>query len=114
VRTMHAPRLDYEWYKPKDPGIPQERWALEATATVTLPSGEYTLRTISDDGVRVWVDGVRVIDDWAAHESAVAVAPLTGGTHTVHVVYYQVDGWTELRVDIIRGDQRAGGSPGPH
>jgi parallel beta-helix repeat protein len=112
VRTER--RLDYEWYRPLVKELPQARWALEASATVTLAPGEYTLRSISDDAVRIWVDGVLVVDEWTPHESAVAVAPIAGGRHQLRVAYYQVDGWTELRVDVVRGAQRAGGSPGPH
>jgi len=62
----------------------------------------------------VWVDGALVIDHWTPHESMVDTAPLTGGRHELRVAYYQVDGWTELRVDIVRGVERSTGSPGPH
>ena len=82
--------------------------------TVTLPASDYTLRTISDDGVRVWVDGTLAIDRWSLHESALDSAPLTGGRHELRVQYFQVDGWVELRVDIVRGNERSAGSPGPH
>ena len=81
------------------PAIPNERWALAATATVELAPGDYTLRTISDEGVRVWVDGNLAIDDWGPHESAVEAAALAPGKHELRVEYYQVDGWTELRVE---------------
>jgi len=43
-----------------------------------------------------------------------AGAPLSPGTHYLRVEYRQVDGWVELRVDIIRGSERSSGSPGPH
>ena len=107
-------RLDYMWYHPGIADLPRERFALEASGSVALPPGEYTLRTISDDGVRVWLDGIRIIDDWAGHESAVAYAPLLAGRHELRVRYYQADGWTELRVEILRGHVRSPGSAGPH
>jgi parallel beta-helix repeat protein len=112
--TRRAPRLDFEWYRPQIAGVPQERFALEATGTVTLPHGRYTLRTISDDAVRVWVDGALAIDEWTPHESVVSHAPLAGGRHELRVQYYQVDGWAELRVDIVRGIERSSGTAGPH
>lgn len=112
--VRHEPRLDYEWYRPTIAGVPQEHFALDATATITLAPGTYTLRTISDDAVRVWVDGALVIDDWTPHESVVDNAPLEGGRHELKVQHYQVDGWTELRLDVVRGIQRSTGSPGPH
>ncbi len=111
-----TPRLDYEWYRPPRGfrGLPQSKWSLRGTGSVTLPSGTYSLRTISDDAVRVWVDSVLVIDNWTPHESEVDYAPLSPGTHNLRVEYRQVDGWVELRVDIIRGSERSSGSPGPH
>ncbi len=109
-------RLDFMWYRPpaayKD--LPQSHWSLEATGTVMLPPGTYSLRTISDDAVRVWIDGTLAIDAWMAHESRVDYAPLTAGKHDLRVEYRQVDGWVELRLDIIRGSARSAGSPGPH
>ena len=112
--ARHAARLDDEWYRPEIAGLPQERWALEATASVNLPPGRYTLRAISDDAVRVWVDGRLVVDDWAPHESVVDHAALSGGRHALRVQYYQVDGWVELRVDIVRGVENSAGTAGPH
>ena len=112
--AMPRGSLDYEWYRPTVAGLPQAHWSLDATGTVTLAPGTYTLRTISDDAVRVWVDGLLVIDHWTPHESMVDAAPLSGGRHELRVAYYQVDGWTELRLDIVRGIERSAGSPGPH
>ncbi|MFQ5537437.1 MAG: NosD domain-containing protein [Gemmatimonadota bacterium] len=100
-RTLE--RLDLEWYAPTISGVPRENWGLTAATDVTLPAGEYTLRTISDDGVRVWVDGALVINAWGPHGSRVDSAPLTGGSHHIEVRYHQRDGWTELRVEVVRG-----------
>jgi hypothetical protein len=112
--ARRAPRLDYMWYRPAIPGLPQEKLAIEATGTVALPAGTYTVRTLSDDGVRVWVDGRLVIDGWAPHETMPHYAALGGGRHELRVQYYQVGGWTELRLDILRGVTRSAGSAGPH
>jgi hypothetical protein len=96
------PRLDFQWYRPRIQELPIERWALEATATVDLPAGRYQLRTISDDGIQVWVDGKLVIDNWSVHESQIDTVPLEGGRHDLRVRYFQGGGWTELRVDILK------------
>ena len=110
------PRLDYMWYRaPRGfRALPQAHWSLQASGSVTLPVGTYSIRTISDDAVRVWLDNVLVIDAWTPHESQVDYAPITAGEHKLRVEYRQVDGWVELRVDIIRGSSRSPGSPGPH
>ena len=108
------PRLDIMWYRPTIRELPQARFAFDATGTVNLPAGDYTLRSISDDGIRVWVDGRLVIDNWDLHGSEIDYAPLAGGRHDIRVQYFQIDGWAELRLDVLRGVQRSPGSPGPH
>jgi hypothetical protein len=112
--ARQEPRLDLMWYRPAIRELPQERWALEATGTVTLAPGWYTLRTIGDDAVRVWVDGALAIDDWEPGESRVRHALLAGGRHELRVQSYQVGGWVELRVEIVRGTQHSTGTPGSH
>ncbi|HEX9564634.1 MAG TPA: NosD domain-containing protein [Gemmatimonadaceae bacterium] len=107
-------RLDFMWYRPTILELPQARFALEAEGRVSLPPGEYTLRSLSDDGIRIWVDGQLVIDNWTLHGTEVNHAALTGGTHEIRVRYFQIEGWAELRLDIVKGRQRSPGSPGPH
>jgi MSHA biogenesis protein MshQ len=65
------------------------RWTglLEAYAT-----GDYALQTTSDDGVRVWVDGVLLIDNWTPHGPTVdtsAAISLSRGQRVSIVVEYQ-------------------------
>ncbi|UCF40675.1 MAG: right-handed parallel beta-helix repeat-containing protein [Gemmatimonadota bacterium] len=99
--TYELPRLDWQWYRPTVEGLPRERWAMHATSEIELAPGTYTLRTISDDAIRVWVDDALVIDHWEPHGSEIASASLKGGHHTLRVEYYQDGGWTELRLEIL-------------
>jgi len=104
--SLQANRLDYMWYRPPPQvrGWPQERAGVVAEATVELPAGTYAIRTISDDGIRVWVDDRLVIEDWSVHESRIHEAPLAAGgrSHRIRVEYFQRDGWTELRAEILK------------
>jgi len=83
-------------------GLPRDRVALVAEAEVVLPAGNYTVRTISDDGIRVWMDEERIIDRWTPHESAIDTAQITGGRRRFKVEYYEVGGFAELRFEILR------------
>lgn len=107
-------RLDWMGYGAPARALPRERLAMTASGTVELPPGAYTMRTISDDAIRVWVDDRLVIDAWSPHESRVDHAPLTPGRHTLRVDYLNVGGWYELRLEIMRGSYGSAGSPGPH
>ena len=44
------------------------RWSGELEAPVT---GDYTFATLADDGVRLWVNGRKLIDDWSVHSPAI-------------------------------------------
>lgn len=112
--ARHEPRLDYMWYRPAIRSVPPDHYIVDATSILVLPDAAYTLRTISDDAIRVWVDDALVIDHWTPHDSAVDDAPLSGGRHVIRVSYAQVDGWSELRVEVVRGAQRSAGTAGPH
>jgi hypothetical protein len=102
IKTEHRDRLDYMSGKSIADGVPPDRVAIRADGHVELPDGNYEIRTISDDGVRVWVDDEKVIDDWPPHESALDRAPLAAGKHTIRVEYYEVEGFAELRFEILR------------
>lgn len=114
ILARREPRLDYMWYRPAITSVPADHYIVDATGAVELTDGTYTLRTISDDGIRVWVDGALAIDHWTPHESAVDHAALGGAKHAIRVLYAQVDGWSELRVELVRGTQRSPGTAGPH
>jgi nitrous oxidase accessory protein NosD len=98
-----ARRLDYMWYRPRIAGWPAEKYGVAATAEITLPAGSaYTLRTISDDGIRVWIDDALVIEDWTVHESKVIEVPILPGRRRIKVHYWQEGGWAELRTEILK------------
>ncbi len=104
VATLDTNRLDLTWYGPPRKTIPQERLLTGATATIDFgSSSQYILRTISDDAIRVYLDDKLVLDDWNPGESHVKEVPLSvTGPHRLRVEHLQIDGWYELRVDIVR------------
>jgi len=102
IKTTTANRLDYVSGRVIEDGVPADRFALQAEGTATLPPGDYRLRVISDDGVRVWMDDRLILDEWTPHESRVGEAAIRGGRRHFRVQYYDVRGFAELRFDIQR------------
>jgi hypothetical protein len=102
IKSQTVDRLDYLSSRAIADGLPNDNVALVAEAVVELPSGEFTLRTISDDGVRAYVDGKLLIDRWDVHESVVDETPIRGGRRKLRVEYFERTGWAELRVEIVK------------
>ena len=96
VESKPVPRIDFFRYRPGN-------WSVRAPGTVSLAPGSYTLRAISNNAMRLYLDDKLVIDAWTPHESKVDYAEMPAGQHTLRVEYNQTDGWIELRVEIIRG-----------
>ncbi len=102
VATAKTDRLDYLSSRAIADGVPINHAALIAEGEVDLPGGQYELRTISDDGVRVWIDGDLAIDHWMQHESAIDRAAIRAGRRRLRVEYFERTGFAELRVEIVK------------
>lgn len=81
-----------------------DRFGLMASTTIDLYPGEWTIRTLSDDGVRVLVDGERVIERWDIHGPMRDEATISIDRRRpvkVDVEYFQNDGHAVLEVEIV-------------
>jgi hypothetical protein len=80
------------------PGVAADRFSARLVGRFTFPtSGVYTFTATADDGVRVYVNGSRIIDGWV-NQSGVTYtgrATLPAGRHEVRIEYYDA-GWTAL------------------
>jgi hypothetical protein len=64
-------------------------------------SEEYTFATLSNDGVRLWVDGKLVIDDWTTHsakEGQGKVKLAAGRRHDLKLEYFQSGGSAVMKL----------------
>lgn len=84
------------------PGNFSVKWdSAQSTAT----TGFYTVYATVDDGVRVWVDGNLIIDQWhdQAPAALAATVYLAAGAHNWHVEYYQHLGGAQIKIQIAPG-----------
>lgn len=74
-------------------GVPSNNFSARWTGTIEAPStGSYVFQTNSDDGVRVWINGVRVINNWTAHAATLnnsASISLSAGQRVPVTIEYQ-------------------------
>ncbi|MFO7698642.1 MAG: PA14 domain-containing protein [Anaerolineae bacterium] len=74
--------------------MPADNWSARWTRQVPLNAGLYRFSAYADDGVRYYLDGVRIIDAWidspgASHQVELIVS---GGLHTLQIEYYERGG----------------------
>ncbi len=73
-------------------GLGHEFYSIRWTAEVSLPAaGKYDVMTNADDGIRVFLDGAKVLDDWSDHAPRTRrqTVSLDKGRHRIVVEYYQ-------------------------
>ncbi len=78
-------------------------FGLIAQTSLKLPPGRWRLRTQSDDGVRVLIDGKPVVENWTWHGAEVndgVFAQTTEREVPVVVEYFEIDGAATLRLEI--------------
>ncbi|MCO5296321.1 MAG: right-handed parallel beta-helix repeat-containing protein [Fimbriimonadaceae bacterium] len=101
LKTEKTDTINYAWGGSPGAGVPDNYFATLAEGKFEVPAGEYTLNVTSDDGVRVWVDGKVVIDNWTYHGPTLDTAKLKlGGAHRIRVEHFEIDGYSTLKVEL--------------
>jgi hypothetical protein len=91
--------VDFDWAGGSPaPGIAGNNWSARWTGWI-LPrgSGEYTFTTISDDGIRLWINNQLVIDNWTYHAPTEdhGKITLTGGQKVpIKIEFFQGGGYS--------------------
>lgn len=61
-------QVNFDWLEAPGDGLPADQFSVRWSGTVQAPAtGKFTFITESDDGVRLWVDGRLLIDNWTDH-----------------------------------------------
>ena len=92
-----------------DEGIKQkvgsDHFGLVATTSVTIKDGgKYRLSAVSDDGVRISIDGKKVLENWTWHAPMrdQAEIEIAAGAHALELEYFQIDGASALSIELDR------------
>lgn len=102
--TRNYTGVNFNWgSKAVGSGVGADNFSARFTATLKFAAANYRFHVEVDDGVRLYIDGQLVIDQWhitpVAHYAA--DRQMTAGNHTVRIDYYEQTGlarikfWTE-------------------
>ena len=92
--------IDFDWgYGSPAPSIPVDYFSARWVRSFFLPAGNYRFYATSDDGVRVWVNGDLLINEWhdATGRTYSAVRQLNAGTVQVRVEFYEARQIAKIR-----------------
>jgi glucose/arabinose dehydrogenase len=93
--------IDYNWGETDPvPGVTRDDYSVRWTGRFTFGNDTYEFKATSDDGARIFVDGVLVLDDWVpgAVNTVTANKVMTAGEHTIVAEYFDVCCPAEMRV----------------
>jgi hypothetical protein len=98
VLSRTDPQIDFNWGDPggPDPTVGDDNFSARWTGEVEAAFTEtYTFYTNSDDGVRLWVDGQQLVDNWTDHgntENKGTIDLVAGTTYSLVMEYYENGG----------------------
>ncbi len=95
--------VDFDWASAAPAaGITSDNFSVRWTGRVQPPvSGDYTFTIVADDGVRVWVDGRLLVDNWIDQAATCSSAPVTlagGALYDLKMEYYEHAGAATARL----------------
>ncbi len=96
VTSRTDANVNFSWSGSPATDVPADLFSVRWSGQVLpLYSQTYTFFTSSDDGVRVWVNGAEVINDWTNHastEDSGTIALTAGKKYDIKVEYYESTG----------------------
>lgn len=105
---LRWPRAGQRWARRDDApqaGVARD-FCARFQANLTLQAGSYKLSYVKDDGLRVYVDGVRVVDDWTMNalddlvSKDATLGPYAAGPHEVVIFFRDTGGGAVLSMEM--------------
>jgi hypothetical protein len=100
--TRNDAQVDFSWSGSPGTGVPSNQFSVRWTGQI-IPrfSQTYTFSIVSDDGVRLWVNGFLVIDNWTVHLATTntgTIALTAGQTYPIKLEYFDGTGTSVARL----------------
>ena len=103
VRSDQAIKFMWNLAAP-DPALPADRFSVRWTRAQFFTGGTYRFIARSDDGMRVYLDNVLILDSWfdrAPDPPVIVEVSVTQGQHALRVEYYENSGAAVASLDWI-------------
>ena len=84
--------------------IPADNWSARWTGSFPFVGGNYIFRADANDGIRVWIDDILLIDEWqdGSNQAETVFEAIGPGQHAITVEYYERGGLANVRIEWDR------------
>lgn len=101
--TRYDERIEFDWEDDAPGDLPHDDFSVRWSREYNFRDGRYRFQARADDGIRVYLDGRRIIDEWHSSNGAQLYSVernVVGGEHEVVIEYYENGG--DARVYFTR------------
>lgn len=105
VLERREANLSYNWgYGSPAPAVFADNFSARWTRTFSMAGGTYRVTARADDGVRVYIDGVLVLDAWQVQAATTHVVDviIAGGNRTFTVEFFEAEGLSEISINSTK------------
>ncbi len=103
VLERREANLNYNWgYGSPAPTVFADNFSARWTRTFNMAGGTYRITARVDDGVRIYIDGVLVLDAWQVQAATTYTVDviIAGGNRTFTVEFFEAEGLAEISVNL--------------
>jgi hypothetical protein len=103
VAEKYLPNIDANWgVGSPAPGVPVDNFSVRFLTQLTPPASDYyQFCVVADDGVRLFINGTRIIDDWndsSSGERCKRMVLSGGNTYSLELHYYERSGFANVKL----------------
>jgi hypothetical protein len=104
VFTRQDAAINFNWWMGSPgAGVNKESFSIRWQGRFDFSAGDWEFRALPDDGIRVFVDGEKIIDSWKIqHGTFFKVVKNLTGSHLIVVEYFEADQWAGIGFNWVK------------
>lgn len=105
VLERREANVSYNWgYGSPAPSVFADNFSARWTRTFNMAGGTYRITARVDDGVRIYIDGVLVLDAWMVQAATTYTVDviIAGGNRTFTVEFFEAEGVAEISLNVTK------------
>jgi hypothetical protein len=105
VFTREDQNISFNWWLGSPgKGVPADNFSVRWQGRFDFTAGDWEFRLMPDDGLRLFIDGEKIIDSWQLQHGHYfkVVKNLSAGTHLIVVEYYEAREWAGITLQWVK------------